>query len=187
MNIIVTDFFGKTSALMNLAQALNIDIIVDPYAGVNMNFDDENEAYNYFVENVGLNNYLEILSKTIQHYECECKLVGFSIGASIIWQLSQLPSTKISTVVKQSICYYGSQIRHMNQGVPSFEVQLVFPKSECHFDVSSLHQKLATISRVTSTQVNFLHGFMNIHSDNYNQLGYQDNITSIHHELNRIR
>ena len=175
-NIIVADVFGKTSALIALDNAIKADVIVDPYDGKNMNFKDEVHAYSYFTDNIGLDSYLEILSKTIKECSGECVLIGFSIGASVIWQLSQLPSIKMTKVVKGATCFYGSQIRHLSKLSPKFEVKLIFPKSEPHFDVVALQHALANKEKVKTMQVDYLHGFMNTHSNNFNDAGYEEHI-----------
>jgi len=178
-NIIVSDVFGKTKALIELGNAINADVIVDPYDGKNMNFIDEVQAYSYFAENIGLDSYLEMLSKTIKECSGECILIGFSVGASIIWQLSQLsqlPSIKMTKVVKGATCFYGSQIRHLSKLSPKFEVKLIFPKSEPHFDVVALQHALANKEKVKTMQVDYLHGFMNTHSNNFNDAGYEEHI-----------
>jgi len=58
MNIIlVSDIFGKTPALIQLAEAIGATAIIDPYDGVDMGFEDESKAYAYFVEQVGFEQY----------------------------------------------------------------------------------------------------------------------------------
>jgi dienelactone hydrolase len=179
--IIVTDIFGITPALIKLSDKLNAKSIVDPYNGINMDFKSELEAYSYFTENVGLDNYLAELIKVVDETTNNSALLGFSIGASIIWRLSEklseqafkkssetLPSSK----VKYAICYYGSQIRHFTTINPHFPVELIFPKTEQHFDLLKLQQSLSNKPNVTITNTNFYHGFMNTHSSNYNASGY---------------
>ena len=183
-NIVVADVFGKTSALVELGSAINADVIVDPYNGRSMNFKDETQAYNYFIEHVGLDKYLATLSKIVKEYSDECTLIGFSVGASVIWQLSQMKSVKIPKVVKHAFCFYGSQIRHFSKLTPTFKVKLIFPKSEPHFDVSTLRYTLAKKQKVTAIQVDFLHGFMNTYSNNFNQIGYKENIALLQQDIN---
>jgi dienelactone hydrolase len=171
-NLIVSDIFGKTAALITLGEAIGADEIIDPYDGVNMNFESETQAYNYFIENVGIDSYLEKLSKVLNASSDECMLIGFSVGASIIWQLSELTSKHINKIVKKAICYYGSQIRYSTQLSPVFNVKVIFPKRESHFDVLALQNKLIKKDNVSAIQVEYLHGFMNIHSQNFNREGY---------------
>ncbi|WOH36363.1 dienelactone hydrolase family protein [Thalassotalea fonticola] len=171
--IVVSDVFGKTSALISLCEELKVSIIVDPYNGVDMGFKSEAEAYAYFIENVGFNAYLAILQKTIESNYPNSILIGFSVGASAIWALSDKVS---SNVVKHAICYYGSQIRNLTEVKPKFAIELVFPKSEPHFDVLELQSKLSKKQNVTAIKVAHLHGFMNYYSNNYNQVAYNEQL-----------
>lgn len=175
-NIIVSDVFGKTSALITLADEINASVIVDPYDGLNMNFKDEIQAYTYFTEHIGIDKYVAILSNRVKENSGDCRLIGFSIGASVIWALSQLTSTKNAKDVRESVCYYGSQIRNMSKLPPKFEVTLIFPQSESHFDVLALQQTLVNLEKVTTIHVDFLHGFMNTHSKNFHHLGYKEHL-----------
>ena len=184
-NIIVADVFGKTPALIALGNAIQADVIVDPYDGKYMNFEDEAQAYDYFTENIGLEAYLEKLSKTISNSSCECILIGFSVGASVIWKISESTSTHLTERVKWAVCYYGSQIRHLTKLSPMFEMKLVFPKMESHFDVSALQKTLSNKEKVTTVQVEYLHGFMNTHSSNFNLVGYNAHLELLRQDINR--
>lgn len=174
MNIIlVTDIFGKTPALLKLSEELKVKAIVDPYDGVDMAFKDEAEAYSYFMANVGFEEYLSRLLKTMASIPYNSTLIGFSIGASVVWALSEVPSVNN---VQGAICYYGSQIRHFKEVKPRFEIELIFPKEEPHFDVQTLQNELAKKHNVTARKVDYLHGFMNLYSTNYNQSAYNEQL-----------
>lgn len=171
--IVVSDVFGITPALMALCEELNAVKIVDPYNGTTMNFKHESEAYSYFIEQVGLDAYLATLSKQIEQCSAVVTLIGFSVGASAIWRLSEKVS---DNRVNHAVCFYGSQIRNYTNINPQFEIELVFPSSEPHFDVYELKVYLANKQNVTTRQVTGLHGFMNYHSSNYNPIVYQEQL-----------
>lgn len=181
--IIVTDVFGKTPALIELGDEIGADQIIDPYDSKAMRFDNETQAYRYFTENVGLDTYVNKVSKIIKNSSDETTLIGFSVGASAIWLLST--SEKAPKIVKHATCFYGSQIRHFTQLSPTFELKLIFPKSEPHFDVLALRLMLADKPKVTAIQVDFLHGFMNYHSSNFNQAGYQLHLELLQQDIAR--
>ena len=63
--VLVSDIFGKTAALKALAEELNAQSIVDPYGGVDMAFKSEQQAYEYFSQHIGLDEYVAILQKVI--------------------------------------------------------------------------------------------------------------------------
>ena len=175
--ILVTDIFGKTPAVIKLNEVLSVGIksnpIVDPYNGIHMGFKNEAEAYAYFVENVGLEAYQETLLKVIQSNPSARVLVGFSIGASIIWNLSEQQSIAHIT---RGICYYGSQIRQTPSITPLFDIEFIYPKKEAHFDVVMLASKLAKKENVKARQVANLHGFMNPCSVNYHNAAYVEEL-----------
>ncbi|AGH81042.1 hypothetical protein PCNPT3_05500 [Psychromonas sp. CNPT3] len=170
MNIIlVADIFGKTPALIALSDALGASNILDPYAGVNMDFKSEAEAYSYFMAHVGLDVYFSKLVKITASLTSPSVLVGFSVGASLIWRLSERLSLNNIHV---GICYYGSQIRHYKEINPAFNIELIFPEKEIHFDVLKLQKILSLKPKVKIIKVNYLHGFMNTHSINYHHFAY---------------
>ena len=174
MNIIlVSDVFGVTPALLAISEKLGSCTIVDPYNGQIMAFQNEAEAYSYFVKEIGLDNYLSGLLQAVESIKHQVTLIGFSVGASIIWRLSEKEGNDF---IKQAFCYYGSQIRNFTQIKPRFKVCLVFPKSEPHFDIVELQKKLCRKANVKTENVEYLHGFMNYYSNNYNSFGCREHI-----------
>lgn len=167
--IVASDIFGRTCALEELAGNLINVTIIDPYEGRYMDFSDEDEAYAYFQENVGLQRYKKIIIGAIAQTERDLRLVGFSVGAAAIWAISGddfLDKNIYAT------CFYGSQIRHDINVAPKFPVLLCFPQYEPHFDVSILISKLSPKKLVTCSMVPHLHGFMNQKSTNFDPTGY---------------
>ena len=171
--ILVSDIFGVTPSLLEIAQKLQVRFIIDPYNGQTMQFQNEADAYSYFVKTVGLDNYLSILSKAIEKVENPVTLIGFSIGASVIWRLSEI---KGNNFIKQAFCYYGSQIRNFSDIEPHFKINVIIPSSEPHFDVVELQNRISIKTNVTTYKVNYLHGFMNYYSNNYSEAGYIEHI-----------
>ena len=62
-------------------------------------------------------------------------------------------------------------------------MKLVFPKRETHFDVLALQDILVNKEKVTTMQVDFLHGFMDTHSNNFNRVGYNVHLALLQQEL----
>jgi len=139
-----------------------------------MAFKDEAEAYSYFMENVGLENYFSVLLKATESTTSASTLIGFSVGASVIWKLSGKLSVKN---VKRAVCYYGSQIRNFKEVNPLFKVDLIFPQKEFGFDVLEMKNELSKKKNVNAIQVDSLHGFMNSYSTNYNQSAYNEQLS----------
>ena len=96
--VIVSDIFGKTPALEKLCSDLpGRVIIVDPYKGKYLQFKDESEAYSYFSKHVGLDCYSKILENEVELVSDNLILVGFSIGASAIWEISDKKIKNVSS------------------------------------------------------------------------------------------
>jgi dienelactone hydrolase len=174
MNIIlVSDVFGVTPALLEIAKNLGACSINDPYEGQIMGFENEADAYSYFVKTTGLDNYLSTLLKAIRSIESPITIISFSVGASVVWRLSEI---KDHHLIKQAFCYYGSQIRNFTKIEPRFKINVVFPASESHFEVVELQDSLSTKNNVATKKVKYLHGFMNFYSSNYSEYGYTEHI-----------
>ena len=175
--VIVTDIFGKTQALAELANKISKNhLIVDPYDGQNRMFHTERDAYEYFTSNIGLENYSKHLLNYLIKLDSSVNLVGFSIGAAAIWNLSGVLG---ASHINKAICFYGSQIRNNRKVDPLFPVTLVFPKAEKHFSVSKLSSELRTRKRVKIRQVPYFHGFMNKCSTNFNLRGYESELRTL--------
>jgi len=172
--IIVSDVFGLTPALLKIADKLEAISIIDTYQGKMMEFENEEHAYSCFVKTVGLDNYFSVLLQAVESSKHTVTLIGFSVGASVVWRLSEIKDEKF---IKQAFCYYGSQIRKFTEIEPCFDINLVFPACESHFDVLELQNTLMKKNNVKIKKVKYLHGFMNYHSSNYNDDGYTEHLS----------
>ena len=170
--VIVSDIFGKTKELISLCDSLNLPCdIIDPYSGKLMHFKDEPEAYDYFMNNVHIKIYSELLQNFIGAVSEPLILLGFSIGATAIWNISENLKNEIVT---RSICFYSSQIRKYTSIIPCIDTDLVFPSFEPRFSVLELSECLSKKKNVKVHNTPYLHGFMNKLSKNFSQDGYQE-------------
>lgn len=175
--IIVSDIFGKTSALETLAGELTGEWeIFTPYGTQDHPFLTESEAYQFFVSNVGLESYANTLKAAISQHTRSCALLGFSIGASAIWRIS---GNKAVQNVSGALCFYGSQIRHHQRLSPGFPIQLIFPLHEPHFSVPGLISDLSDTENVSIHRAKYLHGFMNAHSSNFDKNAYAEYLEAL--------
>lgn len=175
--LIVSDIFGRTKALEELSCALSSNVeIFDPYDSIFMNFKNEEDAYSYFQSNIGIDKYASLLFEKIKSLDHQVLLLGFSIGGSAIWKISELKNLKNVFAAK---CFYSSQIRHYTKTNPLFPIHLIFPSYEEHFLISNLIFSLCNKKNVQVEQFPYLHGFMNKHSKNYNAYAYNLFINSL--------
>lgn len=169
-HIIVSDIFGRTPALEEIAANLSGSWeIFDPYNSLYMGFGNESEAYTYFTSEHGLESYAEKLWQFLSSYKEQVSLIGFSVGAAAIWKISHQQELHN---ISHAICFYGSQIRHHIEVSPLFPIRLIFPLTENHFSVENLIIALSNKNSTTVEQAPYLHGFMNSHSKNFNRTGY---------------
>ncbi|WP_426369303.1 dienelactone hydrolase family protein [Pseudocolwellia sp. HL-MZ7] len=211
---IVADIFGITPALLELKDELatslalanksvSFIIIVDPYQGQQMNFDNETNAYEYFIERVGVEKYAQHLysilsnqtinllnksqnslkAKTRAKTKAKTKVIGFSVGAAAMWSISD----KDNLNVEQAIYFYGSQIRHLTHIHPKMESTVVLPAMEEHFDLDVLQERLENLSLISIKRSRFYHGFMNKKSINFDPQAYRTYNAWLFEELTRPR
>ncbi|WP_147301950.1 hypothetical protein [Thalassotalea euphylliae] len=188
--VLVSDIFGRTPAFEALANSLaditgSQTVLFDPYQGEKLNFTDEQAAYQYFSQHIGVETYADMLVKFLTSLNQDelakpLTVLGFSVGASAAWLLAchsnntgllfdyNLPE------IGRFIGIYGGQIRNYSALAPDVETRLIFPQSESHFDVTALTEKLATKENVTAYQVPYSHGYLNQCSTNFDSKGYQE-------------
>ena len=140
----------------------------------------KSQLNNFFSEKIGLDNYAKNLLQYLLLNKEAINLIGFSVGASAIWQISEL--LKIQNICS-AIGFYSSQIRNQTAIIPAIPIELIFPIQESHFSVKELMKKLANKPNVKLKQVEYRHGFMNSQSDNFNALGYQQWLTILRDKL----
>ncbi|WP_395343736.1 hypothetical protein PN836_004045 [Ningiella sp. W23] len=175
--VCVSDIFGKTRELESLATQISPDAhIVDPYDAQDMTFSCEREAYQYFSQHIGLATFTTVLKEKLKTFNSETLLIGFSAGASAIWNVS---GNRDLLNISRAVCYYGSQIRNNTEVTPRFPVELVFPKMEDHFLIGDLIAKLSDTQNTSIRQVSYLHGFMNACSANFNARGYNSELMAL--------
>ncbi|MCG8635547.1 MAG: hypothetical protein MI863_17060 [Desulfobacterales bacterium] len=169
--IIAPDIFGNTPALARLARKLEKTItgacvdIIDPY-GENVFFRQEDEAYAYFTTHLNIPAYSDMISARLSGEKQPVILLGFSAGGSAVWHLSGRAD---SAAAVRGIVFYGSQIRYHRDISPGFDMNLIFPAAEPHFDVDDLIEVLSPAPGVTISRADGLHGFMNEYSKNYSR------------------
>ena len=149
--------------------------MIPPYRQAEKVFDNESEAYHYFSNQVGLENYVEDVLVAVKSLTKKTRLIGFSMGASVVWRLSALALPEVTS----GVAFYGSQIRHSTDIEPSFPLTLVFPKSEEHFSVDDLMGKLKSKSNVEVFSTPYRHGFMNKLSTGFDVQGYSHYLNAL--------
>lgn len=176
MNLIaVTDIFGKTQCFEELLNDISPNYssieVVDPYNGERIDFRDEDEAYKHFLKVMGVEQYSKHLNqKLIGKENVEQLLLGFSVGASAVWLISE--TLKLHKKTK-GVCFYSSQVRKYLHMEPKIGIDFFFSKSEPTYDINAVASRLSCKENVNCYETDYFHGFMNKKSPNFNQVGYE--------------
>ncbi|MDF2544224.1 MAG: hydrolase [Herbinix sp.] len=127
-------------------------------------YDEANAAYEYFTQNVGFQVYEEINNLVYQLKESydTVFLLGFSVGATIAWQCCE------NTLCSGIIACYGSRIRDYTNLCPACPTLLLFAKEDS-FDVAATASRLRDKPYLVLMELDAKHGFLDVHSKQYNQ------------------
>ena len=174
--IVASDIYGKTKHLETLIKEISKQYdsveIVEPYEIDDINFKDEAEAYTHFQETIGLKGYIERLHSRLQGQEhSEQTLLGFSVGASAIWAVSDKLQSYRNT---KGICFYSSQVRDYLDITPKIKIDLYFSVSEPMYDVDEVITEMSEKPEVNCIKTLYQHGFMNKKSQNFSKSGYSE-------------
>lgn len=178
--LIVADIFGRTQALdilTNYFKDKKIKVeIIDPYRSQYRNFEMEENAYKAFQAEIGLSQYTKLLKEQLNTNNTEKTVIlGFSVGASALWAASPYLEGKIY----KGICFYSSQIRRFLDIEPNIEIELYFAKSEPSYEVDKVARYYENLKNVKCIKTQYMHGFMNKLSKNFNVAGYYNYIEII--------
>ena len=173
--LIVPDIFGKTDELLDFRRNFEsfyrrIDIL-DPYHGVSVDCADETTAYAAFQQHCGLDALTRLVRDAARCSGQNLDIIGFSVGASAVWAMSDTPE---ANGIGQAFCFYGSRIRDYLDRRPAFPVDLIFPCKEPHFSVRAVMDCLCGPENVACIQTDYLHGFMNPRSVNFDAEGCRE-------------
>lgn len=170
--VFVSDIFGLTPHLVTWAaqlQSIGAQCdIVTPYRTAPPQFLNDQHAYEYFLSQGGHAHYLQLLQQQAHQLHHAHYIIAFSAGASAVWALSSQHATHVQPHV---MLFYPSQIRNQTSLQPHWPTEVIFAHHETHFDVvrvmALLKAQQNPMVRVSRSQ--YLHGFLNPQSDNFNQ------------------
>lgn len=175
--IILHEIYGINQHIMKVCQHFSkagFNVICPDLINLSepFEYDQEEEAYQYFLNNVGF----ELASQKVQHLITQAKekykhvfLLGFSIGATIAWLCSGE-----EPICEGIIGYYGSRIRDYLSINPKCPVLLIFANEEKSFGVEKL---ACTLGKKSNVEVHMLagkHGFSDPFSKRYHEQSSED-------------
>lgn len=175
--IVLHEIYGINQHILKVCEYyknVGFDVICPNLLNVVKPFDYEHEedAYEYFMKNVGFDAATEKVRDLIIQSKQKYKhvfLLGFSIGATIAWLCSDE-----EPICEGIIGYYGSRIRNYFNITPKCRTLLIFATEEKSFDVMEL---ACTIEKKVNVEIHVLfgkHGFSDPFSDKYYEQSGQD-------------
>lgn len=172
--IVVHEIYGVNRHMKDICRSLGeqgVDVFCpDLLDRTAFDYAEEDEAYRYFMENVGFScarRKVEDLIADVRNTYEKVIIVGFSVGATVAWLCSE--DGRIDGVVG----YYGSRIRQFSELQPSCPVLLFFPRKEPSFDVAELQLSLQK-KNVSCYQFEGEHGFSDPYSDRFDEMSSQE-------------
>jgi len=167
--LIASDIFGLTPAFTQFTEGFDTKVtVIDPYDNELQPIDSEEYNYNKFIQKCGHDKYTDKLQKCFESLKVPTTCIAFSAGASAAWRAQLLTG---NTHLKKLIGFYPSQIRHNLNLSVKVPCEFIFPANESHFNVDEAIKALSTKTDVKCYKTNFLHGFMNEYSTNFNAQG----------------
>jgi hypothetical protein len=169
--LLVTDIFGKTAHLTQLAQQLRgKTCLCDPYSGQIQLPINEQFQYQHFLTHCGHDGYLEKVHLKMSSLREPTTIIAFSAGATAVWRAQ---AELKNTAIKRVIAFYPSQVRNHLELEASIPFRFIFPKKETHFELAPVVSALKAKAGVQCDITQHDHGFMNPLSDNFNQRAFQ--------------
>lgn len=125
-------------------------------------YEESEEAYAYFQSRVGFEVYRKIgslMDRLKEKYD-RVFVIGYSVGATVAWRCCENPSCG------GIVACYGSRIRDYADVHPVCPALLLFANEEA-FDVHALAGRLENKPRVTVSEFNARHGFLDFCSERF--------------------
>lgn len=170
--LVASDIYGVTPELRSLVQHFSGGAeIVSPYAVENVKLATEEEAYEAFLKNGGIDAYTLKLSNVIASLRPDA-LIAFSAGATAAWRA--LSAANLSP--RQGILFYGSRIRDYLSLRPTVPTKLIFAEHEKAFDVAPVVANLRMQGLDAVVMSGTRHGFMNARSPGFDPVAMQEGI-----------
>ncbi|WP_034761412.1 dienelactone hydrolase family protein [Rossellomorea vietnamensis] len=133
--------------------------------GSAFDYSQEENAYRYFVKDIGIEEAVVKIKGILSIYEQKYKkivIIGFSVGATVAWLCSD--DERVDGVIG----YYGSRIRNYLEVKPLCPTMLFFPEEEPSFQVDEVIGTLAR-KHINIEKYSGKHGFSDPYSTNYHK------------------
>ncbi|MEK4229416.1 dienelactone hydrolase family protein [Solibacillus sp. FSL H8-0538] len=167
VTILLHEIYGVNKYIHHFANRLSqdgMDVVCPDLLGGNVfSYEQQAEAYQYFMTEVGFERAAAEMKDLIQSLQTQYKevyLVGFSIGATVAWLCSEQEG--ISGIVG----YSGTRIRDYLDITPECRTLLLFARYEASVNVDSMIPAL-TRKQVEVVRIAGSHGFADVYAPTY--------------------
>lgn len=160
--VVLHEIYGRNQHILDFCEMLRLHgyfVTAPNFLGIDQPFDygQASVAYSYFQKQIGFDQAAAQVRAVVQelreNYE-RVLLIGFSIGATTAWILSNEAG-----MCDGVVCMYGSRIRDYLQLEPLCPTLVINPTWEQSFDVRELHLQLQAKHNVLSQLYPGEHGF----------------------------
>lgn len=176
--LVITDIFGKEYLSKTIYEGFENLIVLDPYENKKAFFEDEKEAYEFYIKNYGHDKYFDLAYEICKNHKIDA-ILGFSAGASVAFRLA---CRDIKTL-KKVVSFYPSQIRNYLNLEAKVKTSIVFARREDSFNTEKISQELSKNRNISIQISDYEHGFMNKKSKNYNKKAYKKYLEYIRKEI----
>ncbi|MBW3165511.1 hypothetical protein [Ferrimonas balearica] len=108
---LITDIWGQHATLdpfLRRLEAIAPDWqVLDPYSGQRFAFEDETQAYQYFLHRCSKATYQQKLEAVLEQAQQPLTLLACSAGANALWPLLDGP---LASKIRKAVLVYGSTI-----------------------------------------------------------------------------
>ena len=165
--IVLHEIYGVNKFIQEQCQKFNndgYDVFCPNLIGKPpFSYENSDEAYDFFVKNIGFEVYKEInmLVNKLKETYSNVFILGFSVGATIAWRCCE------NSLCSGIIYCYGSRIRDYTHLTPASPTLLLFAKDDS-FDVHSLIGQLQDKQHLSIIEFDAKHGFLDSFSEHFN-------------------
>ncbi|MBY6187681.1 hypothetical protein KUV89_13755 [Marinobacter hydrocarbonoclasticus] len=161
---LITDIWGQHATLDPFIQRLSAVAsdwnVLDPYSGQRFAFENESQAYQYFLHRCSKATYQQKVRTLLEQAEAPLTLLACSAGANALWPLLDSP---LAAKIKKAVLVYGTAIPQTPL-TPQCETALLM----CRDDEGVISQQRSLEQYGPVLLSDAPHGFLNARAPGYN-------------------
>ncbi|MBY5923084.1 hypothetical protein [Ferrimonas balearica] len=176
---LITDIWGQHATLDPFIERLGSVApewqVLDPYSGQRFAFEDENQAYQYFLHRCSKATYQQKVATMLEQAETPVTLLACSAGANALWPLLSGP---LAAKIKKAVLVYGSALPQQPL-TSQCEVALLL----CRDDAGVTEQEEALRALGPCLISDAPHGFLNPRAPGFDAAAAEEAEVWLHQQL----